>query len=165
MLADEGDQVDMAVESEAIRDMGVIRGFFTVLVAGALFLAGCGVDDGPAIAGQPGRTAPAAGGEQRETINVGISLYLLADDKQDPDAIARHTENLKGTFSILDAHLADRAYITGDTFTMGDIATGAFAWRYLALEIEKPELPHLSAWFERLKDRPAYREHVMLPLT
>ena len=35
----------------------------------------------------------------------------------------------------------------------------------LALPIERGEFPHLRAWYERLAARPAFRKHVMLPLT
>ena len=82
--------------------MGVIRGFFAASVAGGLFLAGCGVDDVPAVKGQPRSTAPVAGGEQRETINISISLYLLVDDKEDPDP-ALSTRRTEGELlTILD---------------------------------------------------------------
>ena len=45
-------------------------------------MAACGVGDSP------------AGEEQRETINISISLYLLVDDKEDPDPAlsSRRTE-------------------------------------------------------------------------
>ena len=29
--------------------------------------------------------------------------------------------------------------------------------------IRAPEPPNVSAWYERLAERPAYREHVMIP--
>jgi glutathione S-transferase len=33
------------------------------------------------------------------------------------------------------------------------------------MPIERAELPHLRAWYERLAARPAFRQHVMHPLT
>ena len=48
---------------------------------------------------------------------------------------------------------------------MGDIPVGAVCWRYLQLPIARPELRHIQAYFARLKTRPAYRTHVMLPLS
>ncbi len=100
-----------------------------------------------------------------DLIPVFWQLIRTPEPDRNPEAIARHTGNLKNTFGILEAHLADRPYIAGDEFTMGDIPTGAFAWRYLSLDIEKPTLPHLNAWYDRLRERPAYVEHVCLPLT
>ena len=100
-----------------------------------------------------------------DLIPVFQQLIRIAEPDRDLEMVAQRTENLKGIFGVLDAHLADRAYITGDSVTMGDIPTGAFAWRYLALEIDRPDLPQLRAWYDRLRARPAYVEHVCLPLT
>jgi glutathione S-transferase len=66
-------------------------------------------------------------------------------------------------FRMLDRHLEGRTYIAGNTLTIGDIATGAQLYRYFELEIDRPELPNVKSWYERLKDRPAYRQHVMVP--
>jgi len=66
---------------------------------------------------------------------------------------------------ILDAQLAATEFVGGDTFTMGDIAVGCAAWRWMALPIERPALPNLQRWFDSLATRPAYRRVVMLPLT
>ncbi|GAB7547420.1 hypothetical protein [Cupriavidus sp. 8B] len=41
-------------------------------------------------------------------------------------------------------------------------ACGHSCW-YHELEIERPPLPYVEAWYERLKQRPAYREHLMVP--
>jgi glutathione S-transferase len=66
---------------------------------------------------------------------------------------------------VLDAQLAATAFVGGDTFTMGDIAVGCAAWRWMALPIERPALPNLQRWFDSLAARSAYRRVVMLPLT
>jgi glutathione S-transferase len=65
---------------------------------------------------------------------------------------------------ILDAQLAATEFVGGNTFTMGDIAVGCAAWRWMALPIERPALPNLQRWFDSLATRPAYRRVVMLPL-
>jgi glutathione S-transferase len=65
---------------------------------------------------------------------------------------------------ILDAQLAATEFVGGNTFTMGDIAVGCAAWRWMALPIERPALPNLQRWFDSLAMRPAYRRVVMLPL-
>jgi len=35
---------------------------------------------------------------------------------------------------------------------------------YFELKIDRPALPGLQAWYARLGDRPASREHVMVPI-
>jgi glutathione S-transferase len=66
-------------------------------------------------------------------------------------------------FRMVDRQLEGKAFIAGDTLTMGDIAVGAQLYRYYELEIDRPELPNVEGWYARLKDRPAYQEHVMVP--
>ena len=62
---------------------------------------------------------------------------------------------------ILDAHLADRPYVCGDSFTMGDIPLGCVAYRYFNVDVDRPALPNVEAWYQRLAERPPYRDHVM----
>jgi len=35
-------------------------------------------------------------------------------------------------------------------------------YRYFEMEIERPALSNLQAWHERLRERPAFRDHVMI---
>ena len=62
---------------------------------------------------------------------------------------------------ILDAHLADRPYVCGDSFTMGDIPLGCVAYRYFNVDVDRPALQNVEAWYQRLAEREPYRDHVM----
>ncbi|MHA6730211.1 glutathione S-transferase family protein [Devosia sp. A369] len=66
---------------------------------------------------------------------------------------------------LLDAYLQDNAFVAGDRFSMGDIALGVWVWRWVALSLERPDLPNLQKWYARLAERPAYRKTVMQPIT
>ena len=66
-------------------------------------------------------------------------------------------------FRVLDEYLEGRAFIAGDAFAFGDIPAGAQLYRYFELDIDRPSLPNVEAWYERLKTSEAYRKHVMLP--
>jgi glutathione S-transferase len=56
--------------------------------------------------------------------------------------------------------------MAGDNFTMGDIPVGCFVHRWYVLPIERLRYPNLLAWYERLKERSAFHEHVVaIPLT
>ena len=46
---------------------------------------------------------------------------------------------------------------------MADVPIGPALHRLLALEIERPTIPHIEAWYTRLCERPAFQEHVMFP--
>jgi glutathione S-transferase len=66
-------------------------------------------------------------------------------------------------FQLLDRVLAERPFIAGDSLSLGDIAAGSNLYRYFELDIKRPDVPNVEAWYERLKLRTAYREHVMVP--
>lgn len=93
------------------------------------------------------------------------SLIRTAPGERDRNGVADAVVEAAKAWAIVDAHLAAQPYLTGDTPTMGDIPAGASAYRWFTLDIERPDLSNLEAWYARLKARPAYREHVMLPLT
>ncbi len=80
---------------------------------------------------------------------------------RDRDTIAKLTAALGESLMILEARLAQHQYLAGDALTMADIPYGSLAYRYYNLEIQRPELPFMTAWYERLCERPAYRENVM----
>jgi len=92
-------------------------------------------------------------------------LVRTPPDQRDMAEITRNIIECGHVFKVLDTALAHRDYIVGDRFTVGDIPIGAVVWRYLSLNIERPELRHMDEWMERLKHRPAFQKHVMLPIT
>jgi glutathione S-transferase len=51
----------------------------------------------------------------------------------------------------------------GDALSLADIAIGASLYRYFELGIERPPLPQVERWYRTLQQRPAFREHVMIP--
>ena len=80
---------------------------------------------------------------------------------RDPGLIAGHSREAADVFPILDRHLADRPYVAGGTFTMADIPLGAVAHRYFNIDIDRPDLPNVGAWYARLRARGPFRKHVM----
>jgi glutathione S-transferase len=52
-------------------------------------------------------------------------------------------------------------YVCGDAFTLGDIPVGLVVNRWFNLKFDdKPDYPAVAAYYEKLTERPAYREHV-----
>ncbi len=87
-----------------------------------------------------------------------------APDDRDAGALEVARTQTADVLRIADEALAARPYVAGAELTMGDIPLGCFVHRWHALPIERPALAHLAAWYERLKARPGYREHVMVAL-
>jgi hypothetical protein len=46
--------------------------------------------------------------------------------------------------------------LSADHLTVADIPLGCVAYRWYVLPIERPELPHLRAWYEQLTKRPGF---------
>ncbi|MEE1925830.1 glutathione S-transferase [Pseudomonas sp. 148P] len=67
--------------------------------------------------------------------------------------------------SIADEALAAQPFLSGAEVGMGDIPLGCFVYAWFEMPIERPEMRHLRAWYERLRERPAYQAAVMTALT
>jgi len=85
-------------------------------------------------------------------------------EKRDLGLIAATAAETSAKIAMLDAALAGRDYIVGKDFTISDIALGQWMWRYATLVENRPEMPHLAAWYARLQRRQAYAKIVMIPL-
>ena len=72
-------------------------------------------------------------------------------------------ETATGHWAILDDQLRGCDFVLGREFTMADIPMGAYALRWFKMDIDRPAMPHLEAWYVRLQDREAYRTYVMAP--
>jgi glutathione S-transferase len=94
-----------------------------------------------------------------------IGLVRTPPEKRNRAYIAKAIRKTAETLAVLDAHLVGRDYVTGLSFTMADIPLGATAYRWFSLDIERPPMPNLEAWYERLCARAPYRANVMLPLS
>ncbi|MBA3508290.1 MAG: glutathione S-transferase family protein [Betaproteobacteria bacterium] len=94
-----------------------------------------------------------------------MGLIRTPANQRDPQALKEHRLKTAEVLAIADSHLESRAFLAGDNFTVSDIALGCGVWRWMALPIERPLLPHVQRWFDCLAQRPAYQKVVMLPLT
>ncbi len=82
--------------------------------------------------------------------------------KQDPAAIAAAATAIRPLVAILDARLGDGPWLAGEDFSFADIACGYLMYRYHTLPIERAETPAMDAWYARLQQRPAFRDHAMV---
>ncbi len=97
------------------------------------------------------------------TAGVFAAIVRREPADRDQTMISKLSAQAASAFTILDAHLSDRNFIVGNRLTMADVPMGAQAYRYFNLEIERPSLPNVEAWYARLQEREAYRTHIMNP--
>jgi glutathione S-transferase len=97
--------------------------------------------------------------------DVFWGLIRTPPEKRDLKAIEEGSRKSHDLAAVLERALADKPYVAGQFFTMGDIPIGCEVQRYLRVPIERPALPNLEAWFARLRQRPPFVQHVDIPLT
>ncbi|MFD2182572.1 glutathione S-transferase family protein [Rhodoplanes azumiensis] len=93
-------------------------------------------------------------------IPVFWQLVRTPPEKRDAAAIAAGKEKSIAAFGIVDAALAQSAYLAGDSFSYGDIPLAIMARRFLELVPERPTLPNLERWYGAIDSRPAFQQHV-----
>ena len=77
-------------------------------------------------------------------------------------AIDRYQGESKRLFRVLDGHLAQHEYLTGD-YSIADIANWAWVRTHHWSGVEVDDLPHLQRWLALVGERPAVRRGIQLP--
>jgi glutathione S-transferase len=96
-------------------------------------------------------------------MGVFWGFYRTPEAQRDWPAINRSLARCADHFRLLDVMLARHPFLLGDELSLADIPIGTSLYRYFELDIERPDIPNVHAWYDRLCQRPAYREHVMIP--
>jgi glutathione S-transferase len=86
-------------------------------------------------------------------------------EQQDWVQINGAIKTVQSLLIVADEALVKQPYLSGAEFGMGDIPLGSFIYAWFEMPIERPSMPHLESWYERLKTRPAYQAAVMTALT
>lgn len=97
--------------------------------------------------------------------DVFLNTVRLPADKRNAAQAQAGWRVCADRLALVDAALAVKPYLSGDEPGMGDIPLGCFAYAWFEMPVERPALPNLQAWYQRLAQRPAYQKRVMLPLT
>lgn len=90
-------------------------------------------------------------------------FYRTPEPQRNWNAIQESIKRCAKHFQLLDSILKNQPFLGGNTITLADIPAGTTLYRYFELEIERPVIPHVEAWYKRLQEHPAYCEHVMIP--
>lgn len=91
-----------------------------------------------------------------------VALVRKAPGHDDAGQIAQSVKNWNQQIGILDGQLkATGAYVAGDAFTLADVPVGLAVHRWLYSPIERTDYPAVSAYYERLRARPAFPPHAL----
>ena len=94
-----------------------------------------------------------------------LGLVRTPEAQRDHAALAAAQRESERALGVLDRYLADRRFVAGERFTMGDIPNGIAVHRWFALPLDRPEFRNVARWYGSLTERPGCRTHVMQPLT
>lgn len=86
--------------------------------------------------------------------------------ERDLAALQTATDENAKLWAIIDNHLAGRAFLEGNAFSLADLVIGCYARRWFGIDgIERPDLVHLNRWYEAIAQRPGFVAWVSPPLT
>lgn len=82
--------------------------------------------------------------------------------ERDPDQIARSLATWEDALEPLAAQLERHDWVAAAQFSLADVAVGHLMYRWFTLDLPRRPRPPVEAWYRRLCDRPAFRQHVMV---
>lgn len=94
-----------------------------------------------------------------------VNLVRKPEPERDANAIAASVAASAAMLAVPERYLGETPWLSGDDFGIGDIPMGVYAYTWFTLPIEQPALPNIEAWYARLRERTAFVEQVMIPLT
>jgi len=92
-------------------------------------------------------------------------LVRTPADQRNLAQIDADAEKIGQQFQVLERYLEGRDYVAGQSLSMGDIVVGVTVYRWYGLDVNRPRLANIAAYHARLQQRPAFKKHVMHPLT
>ncbi len=94
-----------------------------------------------------------------------LNLVRRKVEDRDMEAVAESARQSGEAMLILDRALAGQRWLSGESFGVADVPMGVYAHSFFTLDMERPDVPHVRDWYDRLRERPAYAGTVMIPLT
>jgi glutathione S-transferase len=89
-----------------------------------------------------------------------MALVRRSPAHQDPALIAAGLAGWARHLTILERQLErSAAFVAGDGFTLADVVLGLSVHRWFATPGDKPALPAMAAYYERLNTRAGFRLH------
>lgn len=96
-------------------------------------------------------------------VGVFWGWYRTPEAQRNLAAVDKALEQTSRYLKHIDHQLKGRCFMLGDHLSLADIPIGTHLYRYLNLDLPRPNLPNVERWYERLQSRSAYREHVCVP--
>ena len=94
---------------------------------------------------------------------LAMELVRLTEELRSLEAVEPARVEIARWLEVLDRHLINQPYVCGDTFTLGDITTGASVYRAHLSDACPPGLSNITKWQAKLSKRNGVLRHVAAP--
>jgi len=89
----------------------------------------------------------------------------LPEPERNPAIITRGVQNFEKALQLLETELETSPWLSGAQFGLGDIVPGVFIYYYYEMDLKRTgRFTQVEAWYQRLKQRPAYAKTIMIPI-
>ncbi|MBE9043637.1 glutathione S-transferase N-terminal domain-containing protein [Pleurocapsales cyanobacterium LEGE 10410] len=89
--------------------------------------------------------------------------FNKAANEKIPYAIARYHQETLRLYDVLNTQLGKAEYVSGNDYTIADIAIYPWIAAYQFMELSLEEYPELKRWYETIKQRPAVDRGMNIP--
>ncbi len=96
------------------------------------------------------------------TVPIFWSRVRTAATDRDKVALAKAVAHFDDLTHVLANQLQDQTFVCGNDLTTADIVIGHLLFRWFDIDVPRSANPAVEAYYQRLAQRPAYREHVMV---
>lgn len=94
-----------------------------------------------------------------------MGLVRSTPETRDNAAIEAARRRAASAWSIAEEELKGQPYLAGAGLSLAEIVLGTQIYRWFAFPIERPDLPNLRAWYERMRERPGFKKHIETAIT
>jgi glutathione S-transferase len=94
-----------------------------------------------------------------------FGLIRTKPEQRDQAAIEAARRQAIVAWTIVEDALEGRSFLAGAELSLAEIVMGTLVYRWHAFPLERPPLRNLKSWYERMRERPAFKAHIEIPIT
>src|SRR5215207_2503034 len=94
-----------------------------------------------------------------------MGLVRSSPETRDNAAIEAARRRAATAWNIVEEEVRGQPYLAGAELSLAEIVLGTQIYRWFAFPIERPDLPNLRAWYNRMRERPGFKKHIETGIT
>ena len=94
-----------------------------------------------------------------------LSLVRKPVAEREPAVIAASVAACAWQLAVMERYLGETPWLSGESFGIGDIPMGVYAYTWFTLPIERPDFPNIARWYAAIRKRPGFAAQVAIPLS